>query len=86
MFLSNFPFNLLHSLFVRGIDWLGVAEGLNYLALDAGPTQVSGLQAEHILIISALDPDQDIKEKQNTIAGLNFKPGLIFKYLNGYNK
>ena len=63
MFLSNFPFNLLHSLFVRGIDWLGVAEGLNYLALDAGPTQVSGLQAEHILIISALDPDQDIKEK-----------------------
>ena len=63
-FLSNFPFNLSHTLhgrFVRSIDWLGRVEGrggLNYLALDAGPTQVS-VPGEHILIISALDPNQD---------------------------
>ena len=42
IFLSNFPFNLLHQGFVRGIDWLGRLRGrFNYLALDAEPTQVS---------------------------------------------
>ena len=83
MFLSNFPFNLLHSLFVRGIDWLGVAEGPNYLALDAGPTQVSGLQAEHILIISALDPHQDLRKTKYHQHDMGMGP-FLKQHLKGF--